>query len=519
MPARGRVAVLLALGLAAAASAPNPRVAEVAAGLRALYEGAPAAHERWGAASPTATMPDGSKTPRDSAWRDDPAFEPAALHLLEHARDRAPALGAWLLRSRPGPAAPDVVRALQRVLDGDDGLAATEAARTLATRGGRSALPGLDTSASRALTPIARAAAGWAAAEIRGAASTASRLAPGFQRGANWWYEAQDGDSGAASFRRLRRLGADWIAIHTWDPLQVSAWTPEFATARRRFVPRDLAATVRAAHAAGLKVMAKPHLEMARVEISAAERAALRGSDPARREAVMAALRQRSQARGWHGEIEMRSEADWKAWFANYEAYLLAHARDAAAAGADAFCVGRELDLTVLARERDWRALIARVRGVFAGPLTYSAHHDTFDRLGFWDALDFAGVSAYFPVARSPQPSDAELAAGWVPVQVRLATFAREVARPVVATEVGYAAIAGAATRPWEERPEPADPWLQARLLDAAFAALSKTEGAHGAFVWLWEGVGNPPFRDNSFTINGKPAEFALARWFAGYGR
>jgi hypothetical protein len=35
---------------------------------------------------------------------------------------------------------------------------------------------------------------------------------------------------------------------------------------------------------------------------------------------------------------------------------------------------------------------------------------------------------------------------------------------------------------------------------------------------WLWEGVGQPPFRDTSYTIQGKPAAFTLARWFRGLG-
>ncbi|MCL4818455.1 MAG: hypothetical protein KJ067_04910 [Vicinamibacteria bacterium] len=506
------------LGFFAVASAPASRDAELAAALRGLYDGPPAAHERWGAGPPLVTLPDGSRVPRDRAWRDHPEFEAAATRLLRAPGDAA--LGAWLLRARPGPLAAGNRRALQAVLDGQDGLAASEAARTLATRGGRAALADLERVASEARAPLVRAAADWAAAETRGAPPPARSGAP-FGRGVAWWYEAQDGDHGAGSFTRLRRLGVDTVSLHTWDPLQVAARRPEFAEARRRFAPRDLAATVSAAHAAGLQVLVKPHLEMARLPLSDAERAALRGTDRAAREAAMAALRERRRLQGWHGEIEMQDDADWRRWFERYADYLLAHAREARAAGADAFCVGRELDRTVLAREADWRRLIARVRVVFPGPLTYSAHHDTFDRLGFWDALDFAGVAAYFPIAlgAQQQPTDAELAAGWRPVQARLSRFARRLGRPVVATEVGYPAIPGAAARPWEERDEPADPWLQARLLDAALGALSRTDGVTGAHVWLWEGVGSPPFRDPSFTVNGKPAEFALARWFGGFGR
>jgi hypothetical protein len=46
------------------------------------------------------------------------------------------------------------------------------------------------------------------------------------------------------------------------------------------------------------------------------------------------------------------------------------------------FCVGRELDSTVIRREGDWRRLIARVRREFPG-LVYSASFDTRPRIRF----------------------------------------------------------------------------------------------------------------------------------------
>ena len=109
----------------------------------------------------------------------------------------------------------------------------------------------------------------------------------------------------------------------------------------------------------------------------------------------------------------MRSEADWRRWFESYAAYVLPYARDAQAAGADMFCVGREMDSTVVKREADWRALVSRIRAEFAGPLTYSANFDSWQGIGFWDALDFIGVSAYFPLSSRPDPTLADLEAGW----------------------------------------------------------------------------------------------------------
>jgi hypothetical protein len=52
-----------------------------------------------------------------------------------------------------------------------------------------------------------------------------------------------------------------WVSIHTWDPLQRGLDDPVLAAPDRHSGFRDLGALVRNAHAAGLRVMVKPHLE------------------------------------------------------------------------------------------------------------------------------------------------------------------------------------------------------------------------------------------------------------------
>ena len=118
-------------------------------------------------------------------------------------------------------------------------------------------------------------------------------------------------DHGAASFRRLASLGVTWVSLHTWDPLQRGLDEPVFADPQRRHGFRDLAALVASAHAAGLRVMVKPHLEMAGFE------------------------------QLQHNRIAMRSAGDWRRWFESYRGYILPFARGAQQAGADMFCVGR----------------------------------------------------------------------------------------------------------------------------------------------------------------------------------
>jgi hypothetical protein len=505
----------------------------LAAGLRQLYGGSVQPWERWRRRS-AVRLPDGREVPREAAYRDDPAFVPAARQLLaSRAGDDAP-FGAWLLGTLPEARWPEAEPALVEALAHPDERAAFEAAQALALVGGPGSLDALQQAAVDARSAEVRAAAGFALAETRrrtGApdsplprravpvsTDTGLSLAPGFRRGVSWWMSEGRSDAGLASFRLLASLGVTWVSIHTWDPLQRGLDDPVFANPDRHFGFRDLGSLVRSAHAAGLRAMVKPHLEMRGFEATEEERRILRGPDSPARRALFARFESRMQTGEHlqHNRISMRNEADWRRWFESYSAYVLPYARDAQAAGADMFCVGREMDSTVVRREADWRALIARIRAAFRGPLTYSANFDTWQGIGFWDALDFIGVSAYFPLSDRPSPSLAELEAGWDRALAPLEQASRRLGRPVLLTEAGFPSIPTAARAPWREERVRADVWLQARCYEATLRALARRPWIEGAYFWLWERTSPPAFRDPSHAIVGKPASFTLARWYAG---
>ena len=531
-PARvAALAAFVAL-LPGAGPAPGPE-SSLAAELRQLYGGSVQPWERWRRRS-AVRLRDGREVPRETAYRDDPAFVAAAEQLLaSRAGDDAP-LGAWLLGTLPEARRAEAEPALLEALAHADERAAFEAAQALAEVGSPRSLDALRQAAGGASSTEVRAASGFAMAEISrrtGApdpalsrraktapTDTGPALAPGFRRGVSWWMSEGRADAGAASFRRLASLGVTWISIHTWDPLQRGLDEPVFATPDRHFGFRDLGALVRSAHAAGLRVMVKPHLEMRGDEPTEEERRVFRGPDGEARRALVARF-ESQMAQGehlQHNRIAMRTEADWRRWFESYEAYVLPYAREAQAAGADMFCVGREMDATVVRREADWRALVAHIRALFHGPLTYSANFDTWQGIGFWDALDFIGVSAYFALSDRPSPSLAELEAGWDRALAPLEQASRRFGRPVLLTEAGFPSIPTAAKAPWREERVRADVWLQARCYEATLRALARRPWIEGAYFWLWERTSPPAFRDPSHAIVGKPASFTMARWYAG---
>jgi hypothetical protein len=235
----------------------------------------------------------------------------------------------------------------------------------------------------------------------------------------------------------------------------------------------------------------------------------------------------RPQSGRWLGDLAMRSAADWQRWFDEYREFILHYARLAERTGIDALCVGAELRATVVGHEAEWRRIIADVRRVFRGRLTYAANWDgEFEELPFWDALDWIGIQAYFPLASVEGPTLEELLAAWRPHREVIARVQRRWGKPIVFTEIGYRSVPGAATRPWEWDPhgssrEPASTdglALQARCYEAFFRAFWDESWFGGAYVWKWYPAlpGEAVERSRGFTPQGKPAESVIARW---YGR
>ena len=104
-------------------------------------------------------------------------------------------------------------------------------------------------------------------------------------------------------------------------------------------------------------------------------------------------------------------------------------------------------------QEALWRSLIAQVRTVYTGQLTYAANFDNFHRVGFWDALDMVGINAYFPLTESEAlPTTEALAARWAQLGVEVQQVQAQLQvpnHPVLFTELGYIRRAGTLIAPW----------------------------------------------------------------------
>jgi hypothetical protein len=83
--------------------------------------------------------------------------------------------------------------------------------------------------------------------------------------------------------------------------------------------------------------------------------------------------------KSWPGAISMKSDTAWQRWFRLYSDFILHYAEIAEKNKIDILCIGTELHLTL--REKEWRAIIASIRKVYKGKLTYAANfHQEYER-------------------------------------------------------------------------------------------------------------------------------------------
>ena len=111
----------------------------------------------------------------------------------------------------------------------------------------------------------------------------------------------------------------------------------------------------------------------------------------------------------------------------------------------------------------------------------------TWLQIQFWDALDFIGIDAYYPLATVADPSLAVIEAAWAPWKAVVAAYAEQWQRPVIFTEIGYRSYSLAAVEPWAFTGNgPADLLAQLNLYSAFFNQVYSEPYFAGVFWWAW---------------------------------
>ncbi len=264
-------------------------------------------------------------------------------------------------------------------------------------------------------------------------------------------------DSFGEELDRLATMGANWVSIHPY------ARIGNDGAVRSRYgvknAPAYLTRPIQMAHERGFKICIKPHLSYWGSKFS------------------------------WRGDIEFKDPNELTLFQRSYREWILALAE--ITKDADAFVVGTELDGTT-ADSAYWRELTLAVKTKTPAILGYASNWDSTSKIEFWDALNFIGVQAYFPVSHKSQPSEQELRDGWQKIVVQLKDLALQWDRPVVLTELGYNAALNAHVEPWSHH----ETWGKDRARALEHQALCmqialETIRPHrswlkGCFLWKW---------------------------------
>jgi hypothetical protein len=224
---------------------------------------------------------------------------------------------------------------------------------------------------------------------------------------------------------------------------------------------------------------------------------------------------------GWVGDMDFDNEADWKVWEDSYRAYILSLVNISEKHKIDLFCIGTEYRISAVKREAFWRGLIKEIRQTYKGKLTYSANWDAYEKIPFWDALDYVGISAYFPLTDMDTPPALYLSYKWRKVKKSLRKFYEKNNRQILFTEYGYLAVDGAAGKTWELEKEmhtlPVNEQAQANGYEALIGAFGEEDFWAGGFLWKWfpKGYHRQERAMMDYTPQGKKAQQILAKEYA----
>jgi hypothetical protein len=216
------------------------------------------------------------------------------------------------------------------------------------------------------------------------------------------------------------------------------------------------------------------------------------------------------------GSFLLANENDWISWENNYTDYIMHLARLADSLDIDMFCIGTELNLVVQNRPAYWVYLINSVRSVYRGKIIYAANWDDYQKVLFWDKLDYIGVDGYFPLSKSETPSVKEIVSGWQSHIVELEKYRATLNKDIIFTEVGYKSVDQCANEPWNSTSTKVNLQAQSNALQGFFEAFNNKTWFAGVFLWKWypdhEKSGGASNGD--YTPQHKPAELIITKSF-----
>ncbi len=192
-------------------------------------------------------------------------------------------------------------------------------------------------------------------------------------------------------------------------------------------------------------------------------------------------------------------EPKWSQWFASYTEYIRHYAVLSEQEGVEMLIAGCELVGTDH-REAEWRALIADVRKVYSGLVTYNCDKYQEHNVKWWDACDVISSSGYYPVNDWPRQI------------ARIQAVVEKFDKPFFFSEVGCPSTAGSGMIPndWTlVGKSPVDLEEQVNFFRIMFDSCEPLPWHYGYSIWDWPCLVKPdynPATDAGYAVIDKPA-------------
>ena len=200
-------------------------------------------------------------------------------------------------------------------------------------------------------------------------------------------------------------------------------------------------------------------------------------------------------------------EPKWCNWFEAYTKFQLHYAAIAEECGCEMFIAGCEMVQTQR-RESEWRKLIADIRSVYSGPVSYNTDKYQEHNVNWWDCVDYISSSGYYPID------------DWENQLDRIEKVVRKFNKPFFFAECGCMSTKDSNRVPNDWAVKGAvDLQGQADWYRTMFTSCSKRDWVGGFCIWDWSAKLYPATQadtDGKYGIYAKPAEQVVKEFYTG---
>lgn len=202
---------------------------------------------------------------------------------------------------------------------------------------------------------------------------------------------------------------------------------------------------------------------------------------------------------------EVPCEPKWSNWFSSYTDFQLHYARIAENTDCEMFIAGCEMVMAER-RETEWRKLIADIKQVYHGLVSYNTDKYQEDSVTWWDCVDIISSSGYYPLTDWDKELD------------RIETVVKKFNKPFFFAEAGCMSAAGSSKVPndWNCKGK-VNLKEQADWYKEMFHKTSKRNWVSGFGLWDWAWKQyhiDDADKNHGYDIYGKPAETIVKDYY-----